>query len=136
MKTRVAISLLVLAAGSCAYAADAPTIALKKKSSFAMEASGRNPFWPIGWKPAPKVATQTTDTVGPEIPDSAFVLSSVTVDSGTRFAIINGRPMAEGQVFGLQMGTQTYQLTVKTIEDGRVILSRHGQELIVPLRRK
>ena len=44
--------------------------------------------------------------------------------------------MQEGQQFGLQLGNQTYQLTVKAIEDGRVILSRRDQEIIVPLRRK
>ena len=44
--------------------------------------------------------------------------------------------LQEGQVFGLQLGNQTYQLTVKAIEDGRVILARRDQEIIVPLRRK
>ena len=63
-------------------------------------------------------------------------LTSITVDHGTRFAIINGKAMQEGQVFGLQLGNQTYQLTVKAIEDGRVILARRDQEIMVPLRRK
>jgi hypothetical protein len=44
--------------------------------------------------------------------------------------------MMEGQQFGLQLGAQTYQITVKHIEDGRVILGRRDQEIIVPLRRK
>jgi hypothetical protein len=44
--------------------------------------------------------------------------------------------MQEGQPFGLQMGASTYQLTVKSIEDGRVIIARHDQEIAVPLRRK
>ena len=55
---------------------------------------------------------------------------------GSRFAIINGKPMQEGQVFGLQVGTQVYQITVKSIEDGQVILQRRDQEFAVPLRRK
>jgi hypothetical protein len=74
--------------------------------------------------------------VCPDILPSAFVVSSITMDPGARFAIINGKAMQEGQQFGLQLGNQTYQLTVKSIEDGRVILARRDQEIIVPLRRK
>jgi hypothetical protein len=44
--------------------------------------------------------------------------------------------MEEGQQFGLQMGTSTYQLTVKSIQDGRVILALRDQEIAVSLRRK
>ena len=44
--------------------------------------------------------------------------------------------MTEGQVFGLQLGTQTYQITVKAIQDGQVILRRRDQEIAVPLRRR
>ena len=101
-----------------------------------MDASGRNPFWPIGWKPVARVQNTTTEHTGPDILPTAFVVSSITLDQGARFAIINGKAMQEGQVFGLQLGTQTYQLTVKSIEDGRVILARRDQEIIVPLRRK
>jgi len=70
------------------------------------------------------------------VPASAFRVTSITLGGGTRFAIINGTPMTEGQVFGLQMGTQTYQVTVKSIEDGRVILLRRDQEIEVPLYRR
>lgn len=134
MKKLLAIILLTCAIAQFASAAEEAPIELKKKSSFNAE-NARNPFWPIGWKPAPKVAAPT-EQAGPEIPESAFVVSSITVDNGTRFAIVNGRPMQEGQVFGLQMGNQTYQLTLKVIEDGRVILDRRGQQIVVPLRRR
>ena len=101
-----------------------------------MDSSGRNPFWPIGWKPVARTQTNTTEHTGPDILSSAFVVSSITLDNGARFAIINGKAMQEGQVFGLQLGNQTYQLTVKKIEDGRVILARRDEEIIVPLRRQ
>jgi hypothetical protein len=115
---------------------DSPAaIELKNKSSFTMDASGRSPFWPIGWKPVARTQTSTEHT-GPDILPSAFVVSSITVDQGARFASINGKVMQEGQVFGLQFGNQTYQLTVKAIQDGRVILARRDQEIIVSLRRK
>ncbi|MEY2490130.1 MAG: hypothetical protein QOC70_2072 [Verrucomicrobiota bacterium] len=134
MKTFLTISVLALLSLTCARAEEATAIELKNKSSFTMDASGRNPFWPIGWKPVAKAAT--TDHGGLEIQPSAFVVSSITVDKGGRFAIINGKAMQVGQQFGLQLGNQTYQLTVKAIEDGRVILARRDEEIIVPLRRK
>jgi hypothetical protein len=138
MKTILAILTLTALSLQGLRAEDAPTaIELKNKSSFTVDASGRNPFWPIGWKPVAHVQNSTTpEHTGPDILPSAFIVSSITLDNGTRFAIINGKAMQEGQVFGLQLGTQTYQLTVKSIEDGRVILARRDQEIIVPLRRK
>lgn len=142
MKTLLALFTLSALSLVSVRAEDAPaapatpvTIELKNKSSFTMDGSGRNPFWPIGWKPVVRTQT-TTEHTGPDILPSAFVVSSITLDQGARFAIINGKPMQEGQQFGLQLGNQTYQLTVKAIEDGRVILARRDQEIIVPLRRK
>jgi hypothetical protein len=131
------ISLSRLRAEDTPEAPAAPvTIELKNKSSFTMDGSGRNPFWPIGWKPVVRPQATTTEHTGPEILPTAFVVTSITLDQGARFAIINGKVIQEGQQFGLQLGNQTYQLTVKAIEDGRVILARRDQEIIVPLRRK
>jgi hypothetical protein len=109
-------------------------VALKNKSSFKIDAGARSPFWPISWKPAGKISTGGSDQG--EVPPGAFLVSTITLDGGTHFAIINGKSMQEGQQFGLQIGTQVYQVTVKRIEDGRVILSRHNEEIVVPLRRK
>jgi hypothetical protein len=136
MKTLLTISALAfLSLPSLRAEETAPDLQLKNKSAFNMEASGRNPFWPIGWKPVAR-PQNNVEQVGPEILPAAFVVSSITLDHGARFAIINGKAMQEGQTFGLQLGNQTYQLTVKAIEDGRVILARRDQEIIVPLRRK
>lgn len=109
------------------------TIELKNKSSFALDENTRNPFWPIGWKPAAKA---TSNEHAPDAIMSAFVVSSITMDQGARYAIINGKVMTEGQVFGLQMGGQVYQITVKSIQDGQVILERRDQQIPVPLRRR
>jgi len=116
-------------------AEEAPSvIALKNKSSFQMDAGTRSPFWPISWKPTGKVASGGTDQG--EVPPGAFVVTTITLDGATHFAIINGKTMSEGQTFGLQVGTQVYQVSVKRIEDGRVVLGRRDEEIIVPLRRK
>jgi hypothetical protein len=136
MKTLLVILTLGAFALPSLRAEDAPTIELKNKSTFAMDASGRNPFWPIGWKPVARPQATTTEHSGPDILPSAFVVSSITLDHGARFAIINGKVMEEGQQFGLQLGAQTYQLTVKSIQDGQVVLARRDQEIVVPLRRR
>lgn len=120
---------------SAALRADEPVaITVKNKSSFNMDAGTRSPFWPISWKPTGKVASGGTDQG--EVPAGAFVVSTITLDGGARFAIINGKSMSEGQQFGLQIGTQIYQVMVKRIEDGQVILGRRDEEIVVPLRRK
>lgn len=116
--------------------ADEPTstIVLKNKSSFGVDPVTRSPFWPISWKPTGKIATGGTDEGA--VPPGAFLVTSITLDGATRFAIINGKTMSEGQQFGLQVGTGVYHVAVKRIEDGRVILGRQDEEIVVPLRRK
>jgi hypothetical protein len=128
--------LCLMTCSSILLADETPSMELKHKSSFNVEANERNPFWPIGWKPAPRLAKTGADHAGPAIPPSSFVVSSITLDPKAHYAIINGRTMSEGQQFGLQLGTQIYQITVKAINDGQVVLLRHDQEIIVPLRRK
>ena len=111
------------------------TIVLKHRSSFVLDESGRSPFWPIGWKPATANGTDTKSYTT-EISPSAFTVTSITVEPGGRYAIINGKVMNEGQVFGLQIANQIHQITVKAIQDGQVVLSRHDQEFAVTLRRR
>ncbi|PYL08583.1 MAG: hypothetical protein DME34_04380 [Verrucomicrobia bacterium] len=134
MKTAVASLVLSLLVCGSAYADEHPSVDIKSKSSFQMDSGGRNPFWPIGFKPAAQLTNMTGRAF--DVPLSAFLLTSITLDQGTRFAIINGKAMQEGQQFSLRSGTQTYQLRVKAIEDGRVILTCSDGEILVPLRRK
>jgi hypothetical protein len=135
MKTLAFLFVFLLASTSLP-AADAPKLQVKNKSSFKMDNGSRSPFWPIGWKPTAKISQSEADHSGPDIPTTAFAVTSITLGTGPHFAIINGKIMQEGQQFGLQIGNQTYQITLKSIGDGVVVLGRRDQELIVPLRRK
>jgi len=126
----------LMTCSSILLADETAPIELKHKSSFNVEVNERNPFWPIGWKPTPKIAKTGAENAGRAIPPSSFVVSSITLDPKAHYAIINGRTMGEGQQFGLQLGTQVYQITVKAINDGHVVLLRQDQEIIVPLRRR
>lgn len=119
------------------FAAETTGLEFKNRSSFTAESNSRNPFWPIGWKPTARLAEPgTSEHAGPEISPSAFLVTSITLGKANRFAIINGKIMQEGQQFGLQVGSQTYQITVKAIQDGRVVFGRRDQDIVVPLRRK
>ena len=133
MKTPFLLLALLILRQQTVRATDALLIDEKNQSVFTMEQNERNPFWPIGWKPAAKASPETA---GPEIPPSVFLVSSITLGETERFAIINGKVMKEGQQFGLQMGNQTYQITLKEIQDGQVVLLRRDEQIIVPLRRK
>jgi hypothetical protein len=135
MKAFPLIFALGLMLAVCGRAEQPVNIDLKNKSSFKMDSAARNPFWPIGWKPAKISSNGGADPAG-EIPPSAFVVTSITVDQSARFAIINGKIMQEGQQFGLVLGGQTYQIVLKKIADGHVILGRQDEEIVVPLRRK
>ena len=135
MKLLALISVSILTATS--VRADEPAkIEVKNKSSFSMDASTRNPFWPIGWKPSAKLSGGGGAGQSGDIPASAFVVSSITLDQSAHFAIINGKIMKEGQQFALVLGSQTYQVVLKKIEDGRVVLGSQDEEIVVPLRRK
>src|SRR4029077_854654 len=107
MKTIFSLIALTTLGLSVAQADNPTPATAPKQSTFQMGADGRNPFWPIGWRPSGEQA-------GPDIPANVFNVSSITMDANARYAIINGKTMTEGQQFGLQMGAQTYQLTVKT----------------------
>ncbi len=131
----LALCLTTMLSGALrAEEAAAPAIELKHKSDFAA-IDARDPFWPIGWKkPGPK--STTPGVVGPSLTPDSFSLTSVTMGSGQRFAILNGKIMQEGQEFGLQAGSQIYQVTLRAIEDGQVVLASQDGEIIVPLRRR
>ncbi len=136
MKSFAFLFLPLLIALGALQGGESPVLEIKNKSSFQMEGNGRNPFWPIGFKPTAQMLNRRADNAGPDVPLSAFLLTSITLDQGTRFAIINGRIIQEGQEFSLQSGSQNYQIKLKSIADGRVILTCRDQEIIVPLRRK
>ncbi|HEX3816969.1 MAG TPA: hypothetical protein VHW03_01635 [Chthoniobacterales bacterium] len=133
---KIFLSLLCLTSlgGSGLHAAQTPPAAAIPKKSVFDAADARNPFWPIGWK---KPATNGGNaSAAPALSPSAFALTSVTTGHGGSFAILNGKIFQQGQQFGLQMGSQIYKVTVQSVQDGEVILSYDGGQVVVPLRRR
>lgn len=136
-KTALLVCLTSLPAvvwGAAAPAPSAPPAITLKQQSIFPDAKVRNPFWPIGWT-KPAAVSGEPAVAAPALSPAAFTLSSVTTGAGARFAILNGKVVQEGQQIGLQFGSQLYQVTVRAIEDGQVILTSQGGEIIVPLRR-
>lgn len=130
-----ALTLSALAAVSHAAEAPAPAATpAPKPSAFNIDENARNPFWPIGWHPSGSGSGGVE--AASEIPPTAFNVSSIVIGTNTKFAIVNGKTMQEGQRFGLQMGSQVYQVTLKAIQDGRIILQSNKEEIVVPLRRR
>jgi len=132
MKTFLIV--LALTTPLCAVRAEtaAATTETDHKSTFDASAE-RNPFWPIGWK---KPSLKDSNAADLELSPASFALTSVTMGTSTHFAILNGKIMQEGQQFGLQVGKDIYQVTLKAIQDGQVILTYDQNEIVVPLRRK
>jgi hypothetical protein len=106
----------------------------RKESSFTM-ANARDPFWPIGWT-KPEAQDGEEASAAPALTPSAFSLTSIAIGAERRFVILNRKILHEGQEFGLQVGQQIYQITLKAVQDGQVILAYQGGEVVVPLQRK
>src|SRR5437870_13707668 len=87
---------------------ESPELEIKNKSSFQMESNGRNRFWPIGFQPAAQLSNRSVNHAEPDGHLTAFLLTSITLDQGARFAIINGKRMYEVQHFMLQWASQSY----------------------------
>ena len=132
---KILLSLLCLTSllTASARAAQKTPAAVPRKSVFTA-ADVRNPFWPIGWK---KPASKDENAgAAPALSPASFTLTSVTTGPGGSFAILNGKIVQEGQQFGLQMGGQIYNVSVQSVQDGQVVLSYQGGQVVVPLRRR
>src|SRR5438128_2135992 len=73
MKTSALFLLVIFVGFAALRAEDRPPLEVKNKSSFQME-SGRNPFWPIGFKPTAQMTNLNAGRSGLDVPLSAFLL--------------------------------------------------------------
>lgn len=127
--------------------APAPYV-LKRRSTFTPPiAAARAPFWPIGWTPPKSVAstpTQAAPTHEPALDEKSFRVTSILLGDGSTpsFAVINGRAYGEGEFLKVPRGsgesTQSKlmaRIRVERINDGRIMLQRGQQTLLVSLQR-
>jgi hypothetical protein len=143
MKPAIALAasaaLLPLAAG--APANPQPPIQLKRTSHFQLPDGARNPFWPIGWKPAIEVIepAKTTDEpvvprrVIPTLTPEMFTVSSVSLNP-LRIAVINGRVYAEGDAIRIGGGGSEIRAVVTKVDDGQVTIANDSSRVVIQLR--
>src|SRR5437660_12197876 len=110
--------LCLMTCSSIVLADETAPIELKHKSSFNVEANERNPFWPIGWKPAPKITKTGAEHAGPAIPPSPFSSSPFRPDPRQHYGILNARRLAEGRNFARHWGLRINKFTVKVTPTG------------------
>lgn len=132
-------SLTLLAFAAHASAEQPVGFKLKNRSSFHAGDTTRNPFWPLGYKPA---VSPDGDTPPAAIPSDLqlkvdnFQVSSILLAGADSLAVINGKEFAQGETRPVQVGTAKLSVHVVSIGDGEVTLVCQNQSLNVPLRRK
>jgi hypothetical protein len=104
---------------------------LVHRSAFAGSEGDRNPFWPIGWKPAPPgPATPEVPQAEapPEVGPENFIITTISLEATQPLAVINGRTHGVGDRLPVDANGKQF-VTVRKIIDGAVIFDYHGKEI-------
>lgn len=126
----VSISLLTPRTGS----AQAAVFKLKHRSSYSVQDSDRNPFWPVGWvKPVagPAVVGVPVVEVVALHPED-FELTAILLGTPP-IVVINGREYAEGDFLKSKAGAR---VQLAKVMDGQAILQYLGKNYPIILHRK
>ena len=94
----------------------------------------RDPFWPVGWEPAPitpdapkKVKPDFTPLWGKVLRSIKVTSLSETFEKGTYIAIIKGYGVVEkGDILPIRMGGYTYQILIKDITSRGIVPEKKG----------
>ena len=116
--------------------ADPGTYELQKKSTFALAADRRAPFWPIGWV---KRANQGPAEVTKQAPkvkfdENAFAVTSIMLGNPS-LVVINARAYSEGELIRMPKGGAPMKVRVQQIGDGTVNLAYENQSFTIALKR-
>jgi hypothetical protein len=134
------IALVAIATASAAVGAETAKVApyeLKNRSSFAIKAGTRPPFWPIGWSKDQKPVVVAGAPVVAKaflIQPNHFKVTSILL-SNPPLATINGRAFGEGEFLPVEAGGQPVRVVVKAIRDGGVWLDQSGHQIFVQIPR-
>jgi len=114
-----------VAAAANAQAPVAVVYTPKRQSEFKPAQAERNPFWPIGWKPAKAIANNQAVAPATNIPPSFFKLSSI-LTGNPAIAVIDNRDYMVGQAFTKDYEGKQVRFVIQAIRDGVVVLSYPG----------
>ena len=116
-------------------AAESETFKLKRRSTFKLQESARNPFWPIGWTKPTAVAPTVTGTPVVEVAElhpQDFQLTAILLGTPA-MVVINGKEYVEGDFLKMPGGAK---VQLARVLDGQVILRFGGKNYPIILQRK
>lgn len=128
----IAAMLAFLAGASPTQAQDADRIKPATPSSFVSTLGGRNPFWPVGWKPkekAPVAVTEERPAIT-NIPPEAASISSILLGDPP-IAVINGGEFTTGDIVPLVVNGTPIKARLIAVGDGFIRLRFDGRDFIV-----
>lgn len=125
--------ILLLAAARVAFAQGEASkeYTLKHRSEYVAADDARNPFWPIGFKPAPVspgVPQGPVVEAPPEVRPEMFVVTTISLEKDAPLAVINGRTHGIGDRLPVDASGREF-VTVRKITDGAVVFEYHGQTI-------
>ncbi|MEI8340733.1 MAG: hypothetical protein WCH43_04245 [Verrucomicrobiota bacterium] len=119
-----------------AWSQDVKAFKLKHRSSFTLQDTERNPFWPVGWvKTAPTAVASNDNVQVSEIRAEDFELTAILLGTPP-MAVINGKEYAEGEYIIIRGGGPKTKVLVAQVLDGRVVLRYMNRDYPVALRRR
>jgi len=121
--------------GSQGWSQEAGGFKLKHRSTFTVQDTERNPFWPVGWvKTAAPTAVSETVQVA-EIRPEDFELTAILLGTPA-LAVINGREYSEGDFIVLKGAGPAAKVQIVQVMDGRITLRYMGKDYSILLHRK
>ncbi len=132
MKTHLLIASLSFATVFVADAQDAARIKPDPPSSFLSTLGGRNPFWPIGFKPnsGSKPQQVKQNITIDKFPDGTFRISSILLGNPP-IAVINGQECEPGDLIRVSVGGATLNVLLSAIGDGYIRVSYEGRDYLI-----
>jgi len=139
----IILAFLLAFSGARAFAAEAPraepaapaaepTAPAEAVSAVSESESLRDPFWPVGWKPAPVVAEPDRPQVVRPVRVIAWdeaakklKLSGISKSAGVYLAVLQGIGVVEkGDVISIEHGELTYRWIVRSITSKGIVPER------------
>ncbi len=133
-RLRYALVILLMTGGlaGVVLAQDADRIKPSTPSTFDSTLGGRNPFWPVGWRPKEKnpQVVQVERPAITNIPPEAASISS-TLLGNPPIAVINGGEYVPGDLVPLVVNGVSIKARLMAVGDGFVRLRFEGRDYIV-----
>lgn len=132
LPVRILASLACVAAIGTVGAQDAARLKPDPPSAFLSTLNGRNPFWPIGYRPQAENRDEQVERqpVITEIPDESFQISSILLGNPP-IAVINGGEYIPGDEIEVRVGGGTTTVRLIAVGDGFIRIRHQGRVQLI-----